>query len=152
KLRELSPVEVGATGLPTAALTGEGRIVGTVAYMSPEQAEGRCTDSRSDVFSLGVMLYKMATGERPFRGDTAVSTITSILRDTPPSITQLNGALPRDLALIVRRCLAKNPEQRTQSAKDLRNQLEDLQHAIHSGELIATATSSAVPRDRYRWR
>src|SRR5262249_33743690 len=119
--------------LPTGSLTGDGRIVGTVAYMSPEQAEGKHTDSRSDVFSLGVMLYEMATGERPFTGDTTVSTMTSILRDTPRPITEINPALPKELALIVRRCLAKNPEHRTQSAKDLRNQLEDLQHAADSG-------------------
>jgi len=87
KLMELSPVDVGASQLPTGSLTGDGRIVGTVAYMSPEQAEGKRTDPRSDIFSLGVMLYEMATGERPFKGDTTVSTMTSILRDTPRSIT-----------------------------------------------------------------
>jgi eukaryotic-like serine/threonine-protein kinase len=106
KLVEPSAVAAVATVLPPA-LTGEGRIVGTVAYMSPEQAEGKPVDHRSDIFSLGVMLYEPATGERPFTGDIPLSTMTSILRDTPRPITDLNHELPRDLAVIVRRCLAK---------------------------------------------
>ena len=152
KLMELSPVDVGASQMPTGTLTGDGRIVATVVYMSPEQAEGKRTDPRSDVFSLGVMLYEMATGERPFKGDTTVSTMTSILQDTPRSVTELNPALPRDLALIVRRCLEKNPEQRTQSAKDLRNQLQDLQHALDSSELVASPTTTVPKREKHRWR
>ena len=115
KLMEATPVEIGVTGLPTAALTGEGRIVGTVAYMSPEQAEGRPIDHRSDIFSLGVMLYEMATGERPFKGDTSVSVISSIVKDTPRSVTEINPALPRDVGRIVRRALAKDPEYRYQN-------------------------------------
>ena len=152
KLVEPSPLATDVTALPTGVLTGEGRIVGTVAYMSPEQAEAKPVDHRSDIFSLGVMLYEMATGERPFKGETPASTISSILRDTPRSITELNQALPRDLTLIVRRCLVKDPEQRTQSAKDVRNQLEDLQHAVDSGELIAPAPTAAVRRGRSFWR
>ncbi|HET9360491.1 MAG TPA: protein kinase [Vicinamibacterales bacterium] len=138
--------------MASPARTVEGRIVGTVAYMSPEQAEGKVVDHRSDIFSLGVMLYELATGERPFTGDTPVSTMTSILRDTPRSLTEVNQAIPRDLAVIVRRCLAKDPEQRTQSAKDLRNQLEDLRHAVDSGELSAHATTAVVPPETFSWR
>jgi serine/threonine protein kinase len=146
KLVEPAPAEVLATALPTAAVSSEGRIVGTVAYMSPEQAEGKRIDARSDIFSLGVLLYEMATGERPFTGETPVSTITSILRDTPRAITDVNRALPRDLALIVRRCLEKDPEQRTQSAKDLRNQLEDLKRTLDSGELpVPTIAGMPTP-------
>jgi Tol biopolymer transport system component/serine/threonine protein kinase len=152
KLVEATPVAAGVSELPTRVLTGEGRIVGTVAYMSPEQAEGKPVDHRSDLFSLGVMLYERATGVRPFTGDTPVSTMTSILRDTPRSITEINSGMPRDLAVIVRRCLVKNPEQRTQSAKDLRNQLEDLQQAMDSGELSAPAASGRVPREKlWQW-
>ena len=77
-----------------APATAEGRILGTVAYMSPEQAEGRAIDGRSDLFSLGVVLYEMATGQRPFTGDTSLSILSSILKDTPRSVTEINPALP----------------------------------------------------------
>jgi eukaryotic-like serine/threonine-protein kinase len=144
KLTEAAPAEALVTGLPTVAPSDEGRIIGTVAYMSPEQAEGKRIDARTDIFSLGVLLYEMATGARPFNGATPLSTITSILRDAPRPVTDLNPELPRDLALTVRRCLAKDPEHRTQSAKDLRNQLEDLQHALNSGELQQQPTTTGV--------
>src|SRR5689334_6498992 len=103
KVRDEPPFAEQTVG-PTRALTGEGRILGTVAYMSPEQAEGKTVDQRSDVFSLGVMLYEMASGERPFKGDTAMSILTSIMRDTPRSISELKRDLPPDFARIVRRC------------------------------------------------
>jgi serine/threonine protein kinase/tetratricopeptide (TPR) repeat protein len=132
KLREASPAAGGATALPTADMTGEGRIVGTVAYMSPEQAEGKPIDHRSDLFSLGVILYEMATGRRPFTGETSVSIISSILKDTPPSITDLKATLPRELGRIIRRALAKDTERRYQTPKDMRNELEDLKREIES--------------------
>src|SRR5262249_3046919 len=116
RLMEGPLIEMGVTALPTGPLTADGRIVGTSPHSAPDQAEGKRIDTRSDIFSLGVILYEMATGERPFKGDSPVSTITSILRDTPRPVTDLNHALPRDLAVIVRRCLAKDPEHRTQTA------------------------------------
>ncbi len=134
--------------MPAAPATAEGRLLGTAAYMSPEQAEGRPVDGRSDLFSLGVMLYEMATGQRPFAGDTTISIISSIVKDTPRAVTDLKPSLPRDLGRIVRRTLAKDPERRYQSAKDLRNDLEELKASIDSGELIApsgvTASADAV--------
>ena len=142
-------------GMATAALTGDGRIVGTVAYMSPEQAEGKPVDQRSDVFSLGIMLYEMATGARPFGGDTHMSTLSAIIKDTPKSLADVRPGLPRELWKIINRCLAKDVEDRYQTAKDLRNDLRALKNELTSGEVVpitgsgvhATAERSA-PRGR----
>jgi serine/threonine protein kinase len=138
----------GETLTALAPDTGEGRILGTVAYMSPEQAEGRVVDARSDLFSLGVILYEMATGRRPFSGDTSLSTLASIVRDTPRSITEINPALPRDLGRIVRRALVKDVTRRYQTAADLRNDLEELRTSLESGELAAPPPSVAPPARR----
>ena len=135
KLRD--PQDGVVTGHETASLwelTGEGRIVGTAAYMSPEQAEGRPLDHRTDLFSLGILLYEMASGERPFRGESVVSVLSSILRDVPRPLAELNPRLPREFTRIVRRCLAKDPDERYQSAKDLRLDLEDLRQELGSSE------------------
>jgi serine/threonine protein kinase/tetratricopeptide (TPR) repeat protein len=144
KLHESSAAG-GVTALPTVDMTGEGRIVGTVAFMSPEQAEGKPIDHRSDLFSLGVILYEMATGRRPFTGETSMSIISSILKDTPPSITDLRATLPRELGRITRRALTKDLERRYQTAKDLRNDLEDLQHETHPAPDIALRLAERVP-------
>jgi len=114
-------------------LTADGEILGTVAYMSPEQAEGRKVDSRSDVFSLGIILYQMATGERPFRGSSKVSTLVSILKDTPPPISDLRPVIPPDLARIVERCLAKDPGERYDTALEVRDALQSLREVTISG-------------------
>ena len=148
-----------AASLPTQELTGEGRIVGTVAYMSPEQAEGKPVDPRSDVFSLGVVIFEMATSQRPFKGDTQVSLLSSIIKDTPSSLTDLRAELPRDLARIVRRCLSKDPEDRYQTAKDLRNDLRALKEDLSSGAVAAAvsgvhalpAAPGAAAKRRYVW-
>ena len=149
KLVEPSGESSNATTMPAPA-TAEGQILGTAAYMSPEQAEGRPVDARSDLFSLGVMLYEMTTGQRPFAGDTTIAIIASIVKDAPRAITDLKPSLPRDLGRIVRRALAKDPERRYQSAKDLRNDLEELKASIDSGEVIAplSETASTGPASR----
>ncbi|HEX6463782.1 MAG TPA: protein kinase, partial [Vicinamibacterales bacterium] len=135
----------------TRELTGSGRIVGTVAYMSPEQAEGKPVDPRSDIFSLGVVLHEMATGERPFKGDTNVSIISSIIKDTPRPITDSNPNLPADLARIVRRCLAKDPSRRYQTAADVRNELEDLKQNTAAGSPDEIRPAPKASRSRRAW-
>ncbi len=138
KLREDAPGSTEAvTQMPTAAVTAEGKVVGTVAYMSPEQAEGKAVDARSDVFSLGILFYQMTTGEKPFRGETTLSTLSSILKDTPRPITDINAGLPRDLACIINRCLVKTPPDRVQSAQGLRAELSTLKRESESGTLDA---------------
>jgi len=132
--------------------TAEGRVLGTAAYMSPEQAEGKTVDARSDVFSLGTILYEMATGSRPFQGGTTMSTIGAILKDDPGSITERKPALPRYAGRIVRRCLTKDPDRRYQTALDLRNELEELRSEIQSGMHVESTrrTPRAVSRP-VRW-
>ena len=154
KLKEEARLAAEA-GMPTAALTSEGRIVGTVAYMSPEQAEGKSVDQRSDVFSLGVVLYEMATGGRPFKGDTHMSILSSIIKDTPTPIAEVRRGLPRELSKIVNRCLAKDVEDRYQTAKDLRNDLRALKNELTSGEIvpITGSTETKAPASARRsWR
>jgi Tol biopolymer transport system component len=134
-------------------LTREGRIVGTVAYMSPEQAEGKAVDQRTDIFSLGVILYELATGARPFTGDTALSVLSSIVKDTPVPVTDRNPAVPHEVARIIRHCLVKDVEHRCQSAKDLRNEFEELRHDLESGELARSEAPRPETRTgRRRWR
>ena len=116
--------------LPTEQMTKEGRILGTVAYMSPEQAEGKSVDARSDIFALGVNFYEMLTGTRPFQGETPASTLSAVLKDEPQSLTKLVPSLPRDIARIVKRCLAKDPSRRYQTTIDVRNELDELARAL----------------------
>jgi serine/threonine protein kinase len=146
KLRDVAAFESGDETRMTK-LTGESTVVGTAAYMSPEQAEGRPVDERSDIFSLGIVLYELATGDRPFTGDTSVSIVSSIIKDTPRPVDAVNPALPREFARIVRRCLVKDPEHRYQSAKDLRNELQELKQDVDSGELFVQR-APARPRSR----
>jgi Tol biopolymer transport system component len=130
--------------LETQELTGEGRIVGTVAYMSPEQAEAKVVDQRSDVFSIGVLLYELATGSRPFTGDSSLAVLSAILRETPRPLSEVKPELPRDFARIVRRALNKDPEERYQSAKDLRNDLTAVRDDLASGASMRPAAAGPV--------
>ena len=100
--------------------------MGTPAYMSPEQVSGRTLDHRTDIFSLGVILYEMAAGHRPFEGTSSAELISSILRDRPPLITDLRPELPADLSRMIRRCLEKDPRYRMQTARDVSNEFRDM--------------------------
>jgi serine/threonine protein kinase/tetratricopeptide (TPR) repeat protein len=126
KLRGLGPTSE-TTELATATMTQQGMILGTVPYMSPEQLQGKPVDHRSDIFSLGILLYETATGRRPFQGETSVDLISAILRDSPRPVTEIKMDLPSDLGRIVRRCLEKDPQRRYQSVQDIRTELEDIQ-------------------------
>ncbi|NNE44926.1 MAG: protein kinase, partial [Gemmatimonadetes bacterium] len=133
------------TRLETEAITQSGGIVGTVHYMSPEQAEGKPVDPRSDVFSLGIVLYELATGERPYSGESAISVLSSILKDEPAPVTERNRAMPRQVERILRRCLDKDPGRRFGSATELRNQLEALREEVTGVSGTATALRGAAP-------
>jgi serine/threonine protein kinase len=130
------------TRLPTLTMTRKGVIVGTAPYMSPEQIEGDRVDQRTDLFSLGILLYEMTTGRRPFHGETAAAVASSILRDTPPTVTEVRSNLPEQLGRIIRHCLHKDPERRFQSAKDVRNELLDLQKEINASQAESTVSAS----------
>jgi TolB-like protein/Tfp pilus assembly protein PilF len=124
---------------PTVPATDAGRVMGTAPYMSPEQVQGKAVDHRSDVFSLGIMLYEMATGDRPFQGDTSAELASSILRDTPASVTERKANLPRDLGRLIRHCLEKEPKKRFQSVLDLANELEELRQEVDTGEALVSS-------------
>ena len=129
--------EVDAGDLPTlAARTAEGTIVGTVAYMSPEQAEGKVVDARSDVFSFGTMLYEMLTGRTAFARESATATLAAVLRDDPPVIE----GIPHDLETVLRRCLRKAPAKRFQAMADLKVALEEVEEALSSGAGLVVGT------------
>ena len=135
-------------------MTESGVIVGTWSYMSPEQARGLPVDARSDIFALGVVFYEMLTGHRPFTGDTPTDVLSSIIKDAPPAISTIRAGIPRELARIVRRCLVKEPSRRSQSALDIRNDLEELKREIESGELKAepqTAEARGAGKQAARW-
>ena len=147
KLRGVSLPD-GETQLATEGITGEGRVVGTVPYMSPEQVVGREVDPRSDVFSLGVMLFEMATGKRPFRGESSPDLISSILRDTPKRVDLVNEDLPHHLARVIGRCLEKDPERRYQSAIDVRNELSDLSRELDAKAVLEEHAIPVTATDR----
>jgi serine/threonine protein kinase/TolB-like protein len=118
------------TAYTQASLTAEGAVVGTVPYMSPEQLQGLPIDHRSDLFSLGVLLYELAVGERPFLGGNPAAITSSILRDTPPPLVELRADVPGELARIVAHCLRKDVRDRYQTARDVYNNLRELYREV----------------------
>ena len=129
------PVEDGST-FTIKEETSAGQIVGTVAYMSPEQAEGMPVDARSDIFSLGVVLYEMLCGRRPFRGETTLSTLAAILREDPEPPRELRREIPEHVERVVLRCLEKKPEARYGSAEELHKELAEYQSISTGGKAL----------------
>ena len=141
-------VSLADLSLPTVSspLTVKGTILGTLQYMAPEQLEGKEVDARADIFAFGGMLYEMLTGRRPFEGKSQASLIGAILDHEPPPVTSLQPLTPAILDDIVARCLEKNPDDRWQTARDLKRQLEWVAgHSTSAG--ITAATASASQRD-----
>ncbi len=124
-LAKLAPGAFGedpeATGL--TLLTVQGTIVGTLPYMSPEQAQGKLSDARSDIFSFGAVLYEMATGNRAFTGENSISTLTSVLRDEPRRVLEITPEVPEVLSDVIHRCLQKDPDVCFQTMAEVRDAL-----------------------------
>lgn len=129
-----------------APLTVEGSIIGTVSYMSPEQAQGKKVDTRSDIFSFGVVLYEMATGVRAFPGDSALTTLSAILRDEVRPLSEVAPEAPPQLDQVIQRCLRKNPDERWQTMKDVQMALSALKHESDSGMLYRARLQEAAPQ------
>ena len=149
KLMERQKSAGGASELTTAYLpsserleTVTGVIIGTVSYMSPEQARAEKLDQRTDIFSLGVVLYEMVAGERPFKGKSTIDTLHEIINREPPPVTQVNSQTPPELADILARALAKEPSERYQHAGDFELDLRRFKRAIESNTLLSSRTTS----------
>lgn len=124
--------------------TDPGVVMGTAGYMSPEQAQGKAVDHRSDIFSLGCVLYELVTGRRAFRGDSSVDTLHKIIYADPESVRALRPDTPAELVRIIRKALAKDPDERYQSVKDLAIDVRDLLRDIESNPSVAALTAPAV--------
>jgi Tol biopolymer transport system component/predicted Ser/Thr protein kinase len=144
---ELAGDEATRTIRADGPVTEKGVILGTVSYLSPEQAEGEPVDARSDIFSFGSVLYEMATGRRAFQGSTKISTISAILRDEPKPVSDLTaGGIPRDLEKIIMRCLRKDVARRFQHMDDVKVALEELKEEAESGKLTGLAMGTPAKR------
>jgi eukaryotic-like serine/threonine-protein kinase len=157
KLLETKPENAAEMGEATTALmpvqhSTPGVVMGTVGYMSPEQARAKPVDQRSDIFSFGCLLYEAATGRKPFAGDSIVDTLHKIIYDPAPAITDFNPSASPELQRVIRKCLAKEPEKRYQTIRDTANDLEELLEEMKGTSDIersvapstSTTTSSAT--------
>ncbi len=141
--------------------TEAGLVMGTAGYMSPEQVRGMALDPRSDIFSFGAILYEMLSGKRAFHGNTPADTMSSILKEDPPELSETNRNVSPALERIVQHCLEKNPESRFHSASDIAFDLEHLSGLSGSTARVSAAEAAIRPRKtllaaiaaglRYRW-
>jgi len=148
KLTEVHASDDATLTLGQAPRTEEGAILGTVAYMSPEQAEGGKIDSRSDIFAFGSVLYEITTGTRPFHGQSKLSTLSAILHQEPKPLHELLEDAPRELATILTRCLRKDPNRRFQHMDDLKVALEDLREHLESASAVPAPRRAPAPSRR----
>jgi serine/threonine protein kinase len=137
KLSERREPDGSATTETTEPRTEEGTILGTVAYMSPEQAEGKKVDARSDIFSLGSVLYEMVTGQKAFQGTSKLSTLSALLHQEPKPVSGITPVVPAELERLINRCLRKDPAKRFQHMDDVKVALEELKEDTESGRLQA---------------
>jgi Tol biopolymer transport system component/predicted Ser/Thr protein kinase len=155
KLTETSTGELGETatmGAPEGPDTEEGAIVGTVAYMSPEQAEGKPIDARSDIFSFGSVLYETVTGRRAFHGDSKLSTLSAILKEDPEPVSGIAPDVPRDLEKIISYCLRKDVDRRFQHMADVKTLLDELKEESNSGKLTGIPSGATTgQKSRLAW-
>jgi serine/threonine protein kinase len=144
--KEIRAANSSDATMTSAGHTEVGLVMGTPRYMSPEQIAGRTLDHRTDIFSLGIILYEMSTGSRPFAGTSSAELASAILRDTPPLVTDLRANLPADLARIIQRCLQKSATDRFQSARDIRNELRGINTAkAEASPTSCTTTTGSRP-------
>ena len=151
-LARLAPISAGPAQSATThamGLTGDGALLGTVPYMAPEQLEGKIADARTDIFALGAVIYEMAAGRRPFAGDSPAGLVAAILREQPPGLASLRPECPAALDWVVGKCLAKEPDARWQSARDLADQLKWMSGAAGQSMKAHPATVTS-PRPRPR--
>jgi eukaryotic-like serine/threonine-protein kinase len=147
--QEVAPANVQLSQLPTAGepLTAQGTIVGTLQYMAPEQLEGKEIDARTDVFAFGTVVYEMATGKKAFEGKSQASLIAKILETDPPPISSLQPMTPPALDRVAKRCLAKEPDDRWQTARDLH---QELKWIAEGGSQAAVPAAATAPAERTR--
>ena len=143
-------IDKTTTAAPNIELTMEGAVLGTAPYMSPEQLQGQVVDHRTDVFSLGIVLYEMATGQRPFRGESAIHLAADIMYATPPSMGEFREDLPQALENIVQTCLQKDPEKRYRSATDIQSDLDALRSGIDSPAVDPADSRQNPPKGGHR--